>query len=207
MQNLLHLFNIQNLFIDPMGQAKAPTTESKRLVAAHARDLRIAPRKIRLVTNLLKGMHVGDALVQLQHLNKKGAPIVAKLIKSAVANAQNNFSLNPESLYIKSITTDMGRMLKRYFPRARGSAFVIRRKMSHVHIVLEERGKASKRKFSFLKKADKPETAVSVDQQEASQTHPAKTLGKKSQVGKTEEQVKKNKVQNKRRLFNRKAGE
>jgi len=190
-----------------MAQAKATTTKSLKVITAHARDLRIAPRKIRLVTNLLKGMHVGDALVQLQHLNKKGAPIVAKLIKSAIANAQNNFSLDPETLYIKTITTDMGRMMKRYFPRARGSAFVIRRKLSHVNVVLEERGKASKRKFAFFKKEDKTETTTSVDQQEATNTKPAKTLGNKSQVGKTEEQIKMNKVQNKRRLFNRKAGE
>ncbi len=188
------------------------TTQSAKLVAAHARDLRIAPRKMRLVTNLLKGLNVNDAMVQLQHLNKKGAPMVAKLLRSAVANAQNNFSLDADHLYIRSITADMGSAMKRYFPRARGSAFVIRRKLSHVNVVLEERKGAGKRKFALFsakgERSGKPSaTEASVDQKEAVNAKPPKTLGRKSEVPKTEEQVKKNKAQNKRRLFNRKAGE
>ncbi|MDE2311978.1 MAG: 50S ribosomal protein L22 [Patescibacteria group bacterium] len=181
-------------------------TESTKLVKASARDLRIAPRKMRLVTNLLKGLSVNDAMIQLQYLEKKGAPMVAKLLQSAVANAKNNFSMDPDHLFIKSITADMGRAMKRYFPRARGSAFVIRRKMTHVNVVLEERKQASKRKFNLFKKETQPETA-NVDQQKAVSAKPPKELGRKSEVVKSEEQVKLNKVQNKRRLFNRKSGE
>lgn len=200
---------------------KAPaTTQPTKLVTAHARDLRIAPRKMRLVTNLVKGMNVNDAMVELQHLNKKGAVMVAKLLRSAVANAKNNFSLDADHLFIKHISADMGTALKRYFPRARGSAFVIRRKMAHVNIVLEERKKsgAAKRKFALFQKAadEKPveqstsakaSADKSVDAKEASNTKAPKTIGRKSEVNKTDEQVKMNKVQNKRRLFNRKAGE
>lgn len=187
---------------------KTSTTESAKLVTAHARGLHLSPRKMRLVTNLLKGMNVGDAVVQLQHLNKKGAPMVAKLLKSAVANAQNNFSLDPDHLFIKTITADMGSVMKRYFPRARGSAFVIRRKLSHVNVVLEERKKGgkSKIKFNLFKKKESP-VETSIDQKEATNTRPPKELGRKSEVTKTEEQVKMNKVANKRRLFNRKSGE
>jgi large subunit ribosomal protein L22 len=180
-----------------------------RLVTASARDLHLSPRKMRLVTNLLKGMQVDDAMVQLQHLNKKGAPMVAKALRSAVANAKNNFSLETDRLYIKSITADMGKVMKRYFPRARGSAFVIRRKLSHVNIVLEERKKSgtAKRKFDLFKASEQKHSETSVDQKQATSAKPPKTLGRKSEVTKTEEQVKENRAQNKRRLFNRKAGE
>ncbi len=65
--------------------------------------------------------------------------MVMKLINSAVANAENNFSLSADHLFIKNITTDSGTVMKRYFPRARGSAFVIRRKLAHINIELEER--------------------------------------------------------------------
>lgn len=126
-------------------------TAPQQLVRAHARNLRISPRKLRLVTNMVKNMRVGDALVQLQFTNKKGAPMIAKLLQSAVANAEHNFSLNRDGLVIKSITCDMGPVLQRAFPRARGSAFVIRRKMSHVNVILEE--KAIKKTAGGKKKA------------------------------------------------------
>lgn len=185
-----------------------PTTESGQLVKASARQLRIAPRKMRLVTNLIKGMSVNNAVIQLQHTNKKGADMVIKLLRSAVANAQNNFSLSPDKLFIKTITTDMGAVMTRYFPRARGSAFPIRRKMCHVNVVLEEKGgaKASRSKFDLFKKKAEA-SGQSKDGKETVAEKPVKDLGKKSQVFKTEEQVKANKVANKRRLFNRKSGE
>ena len=103
----------------------------------------------------------------------------------------------------------MGKVMKRYFPRARGSAFQIKRKMSHVNIVLEERkqGKASKTKSSFLNRAKPEETSANVDQQDAAAKKVVKDETKKSQVFKTDEQMKMNKISNKRRLFNRKTGE
>ncbi|HAG27690.1 TPA: 50S ribosomal protein L22 [Patescibacteria group bacterium] len=133
---------------------KVAQPNNKPQVRAHARNLRISPRKIRLVTNLVKNMRVADALVQLQFTNKKAAGMVSKLLRSAVANAENNFSLKGEQLFIKSITTDMGPVLQRMFPRARGSAFVIRRKMAHVNVVLEERD-AKPKSSAKLPKAKK----------------------------------------------------
>lgn len=193
-----------------------PQTASKqntaKLVKASARHLHVSPRKMRLTTNLVKGMNALDAIVQLQHANKKAAPMLIKLIESAIANAKNNFSFDPKYLFISSVTCDMGKVMKRYFPRARGSAFEIKRKMCHVNLVLEERkqGKASKAKPAFLsreKTEEKASDKENVDQQSAVAQKPVKKEGKKSQVFKTEEQVKMNKVANKRRLFNRKAGE
>ncbi len=133
-------------------------TEQKPLVRAHARSLRIAPRKMRLVTNLVKNMRLNDALTQLQFTNKKGAKMLQKLLQSAAANAEHNFSLSRDGLFIKTITCDMGTVMKRSFPRARGSAFMIRHKLSHVNVILEERVvKAKKKKAPVVPKAVKPE--------------------------------------------------
>src|SRR3989344_2951843 len=190
-----------------MAKVSANKTPSAQLVRASARQLHIAPRKMRLVTDAIKNLSAGQALAQLQHMDKKGAPMVIKLLKSALANAKNNFSLDPEKMFIKNISADMGTVMKRYFPRARGSAFVIRRKLSHVNLVLEERGKAKAGgvKLGFLQKADKEKKAeASVDQKDATNEKPTSETPKKQQLFKSEEQVKMNKVQNKRRLFNRK---
>ncbi len=139
---------------------KTAQQNSKPVVRAHARNLRIAPRKMRLVTNMVKNMRVADALVQLQFTNKKAAGMVSKLLQSALANAENNFSLNRDGMFIKSITCDMGPVLQRAFPRARGSAFVIRRKMSHVNVELEEREAKVKKTAAKLPKAKKAEKPV-----------------------------------------------
>lgn len=137
---------------------KTAKTNTPTLVRAEAKALRIAPRKMRLVTNLVRGMRASDAITQLQFTNKKGAPYLAKLIRSAIANAENNMSLNAEDLFVKSITCDMGQTMRRYFPRARGSAFIIRRKTSHVNVVLEPRpGSGKKTRFAIPKKAKKDE--------------------------------------------------
>lgn len=190
-----------------MAKSVSTTKPSASLVRAYARDLHIAPRKIRLVSNLVKGMNVGQALVQLDHTPKKGAPMVIRLIKSAIANAKNNFSLDPDYLFIKSITTDMGKSMKRYFPRARGSAFVIRRKMSHVNIILEERkkGKAVKSRLSLFKKKDE-DAPENIDKVEAVNKQEVKDVKHQFTV-KTDEQRKMGKIQQKRRLFDRRGGE
>ena len=138
----------------PVAVADKP---AKQLVRAHARSLRIAPRKMRLVTNLVKDMRYNDAMTQLSFTNKKGAKMLQKLLQSAAANAENNFSLNRDSLFIKELTCDMGPVMKRSFPRARGSAFMIRRKLSHVNVILEEREVKAKKKKPVVPKAVKPE--------------------------------------------------
>lgn len=190
-----------------MVKALATTTSDTPLVHASARHLRIAPRKIRLVTNLVKNMNANEAMVQLQHMPKKAAPMVARLVKSAIANAKNNFSLDPDYLFIKSITTDMGKAMKRYFPRARGSAFIIRRKMAHVNVVLEERkkGKAVKSRISLFKKKDEA-ASENIDKADAVNKQEVKEVKHQFTV-KTDEQRKMGKIQQKRRLFDRRGGE
>jgi large subunit ribosomal protein L22 len=176
---------------------------NSKLVVAHARNLHIAPRKMRLLTNLVNGMQVDQAITQLQFANKKAAPMVIKLVKSAIANAENNFSLKGENLVIKSITCDMGPVMKRYFPRARGSAFVIRRKTSHVHIVLEEQlGKANKKMASLSVKAKveskdgaTKKAIIAPEVAKPEMTDSAKPI----QAGKSSDQRKTNASQQKRR--------
>lgn len=107
-------------------------------VKAQLNNLRVAPRKVRLVANLVKGMKVDAALDQLRFLNKKSAEPVATLLSSAIANAINNFSLDRTNLKIKEAVVEQGITLKRFMPRAYGRANVIRKKMSHVRIILEE---------------------------------------------------------------------
>jgi len=107
-------------------------------VKAQLNNLRVAPRKVRLVANLVKGMKVDAALDQLRFLNKKSAEPVADLLSSAIANAVHNFSLDRANLKIKEAVVEQGITLKRFMPRAYGRANVIRKKMSHVRIILEE---------------------------------------------------------------------
>ena len=190
---------------------KVTKENTPKLVKAYARDLRISPRKMRLVTNMIKGQQVGDALTQLQFTNKKGADMLVKLLKSAIANAEHNFSLEAGNLYVKTITCDMGKVMSRYFPRARGSAFVIRRKMAHVSVTLESRETTGKKKSRFAllqrtkKQEEKKEATVAEDTVPGKEATLEKPITGVRQ--KTSEIVKANKVQQKRRLFNRKSGE
>ncbi len=145
--------------------AKEITQQNNKLVTASAKGLHLSPRKMRLVTNLVKGMRVVDAMNQLRFTNKKGALYMGRLLRSAVANAENNFSIPAENLYVKTVTCDMGQTMKRYFPRARGSAFIIRRKLSSVNVILEERpGQAKKSRFTIAKPVKKEKVTPTVEQ-------------------------------------------
>lgn len=106
--------------------------------------LRIAPRKVRLVADLVRGLPVNEAEAQLLSFRGRAAGPILKLLRSAVANAKTNQKLEESKLYINSLQVDGGPMLKRFLPRARGRATEIQKKMSHVTIVLAE-GKESRR--------------------------------------------------------------
>ena len=105
-------------------------------VRAYLRYLNIAPRKTRLVANLVKGMEVEKAKAQLLFCKKRAAKPILKLINSALANARNNLGIDG-TFFIKEIRVDQGPMLKRWMPRAFGRATMIQRKTSHVTLVLE----------------------------------------------------------------------
>jgi large subunit ribosomal protein L22 len=105
---------------------------------AVARYIRIPPRKVRLIMDEIRGRRVEEALNQLSFAPKKGAFILKKLINSAVANAEQNFEMDVDKLYIKRICADEGPTLKRFRPRAMGRATRIRKRTSHLTVVLDE---------------------------------------------------------------------
>jgi large subunit ribosomal protein L22 len=107
-------------------------------VTAKARYIRVAPRKARLVTELVKGKKVEEALTILAFTKKAFAKTLTKLINSAVANAQQNNQMDVDTLMVKRISVDGGPTLKRYMPRAMGRATMIRKRTSHVTVVLDE---------------------------------------------------------------------
>ena len=111
-------------------------------VKAYARYIRIAPRKVRLIAGLVRGKDVMKALALLEFTNRSSARPVLKLLKSAVANAKHNFKLVPNDLYIKKITVDGGPMLKRWRARAFGRAAMIKKRMSHITLVLDKKPEA-----------------------------------------------------------------
>lgn len=113
-------------------------------VTAKLRYARIAPRKMRVLADLVRGVDLKKAKTQLGFNDKKSADPLLKLLKSAESNAKSNFKLETEGLYIKEIRVDGGPILKRWMPRARGRATMIRRRSSHVSVVLAERQKKSK---------------------------------------------------------------
>jgi len=107
-------------------------------IKASLNNIRISPRKIRLITNLVKGMTAAQARAQLAFLVKKPAPLVLKLLNSAVANAKHNFELKEDNLYIKEILVQNGPSLKRSLPRAMGRATPILKRTSSVKLILAE---------------------------------------------------------------------
>jgi large subunit ribosomal protein L22 len=102
-----------------------------------ARFIRISPRKIRLVMDQIRGKNVGEALNILSFAPLKGAYILKKLIDSAVANSEQNANIDVDSLYIKRIYADEGPILRRWRPRAHGRATRIRKRTSHLTVVLD----------------------------------------------------------------------
>jgi large subunit ribosomal protein L22 len=102
------------------------------------RYARISPLKARQVLRVIQGMKAGDALYQLKFIPKKAARIVEGVLKSAIANAEQK-GLDLDRLYIKKAVADDGPMYKKWIPRAHGRATMVRKRTSHITIVLEER--------------------------------------------------------------------
>jgi len=107
-------------------------------VIAKLNYLRIAPRKMRLLVDLIRGKKVQEAMALLDFSPKKGSRPLKKVLEQAIANAENNFQLKKSSLYISKITIDEGPKLKRWRARARGRAARIEKKTSHISLVLNE---------------------------------------------------------------------
>ncbi len=124
-----------------MREKTAARRENKDLrPRATAKYIRISSRKVRIVLNLIRGKQVDEALAILQFTPKAASPVVAKVLTSAIANAENNPPyLNRDNLYVAETYANQGPTLKRFMPRAKGSATPILKRSSHISVILDEK--------------------------------------------------------------------
>ena len=106
---------------------------------AYLRNARIAPRKVQIVLDLIRNKPVDIALATLELTPKAASPMVAKLLKSAMANAENNHNINKDDLYVSECFVCPGPIMKRVMPRAQGRAFRILKRTSHITLVVKEK--------------------------------------------------------------------
>ena len=118
---------------------EAPKKPAPTEARAIAKNVRITPRKARLVMDLVRGKNVKEALGILNNVNRAASEPVMKLIKSAAANATNNFGMDEDSLYIAQIWANDGLRMKRCLPRAKGSASGLVKRNSHLYVVVKMR--------------------------------------------------------------------
>ena len=155
----------------------------------------MSPRKARLVIDVIRKMPVLTALDQLKFVNKLAAQPIIKLIRSAIANAENTYSLERDNLYIKEFRSDEGVMLKRWMPRAHGRATSIRKRGCHLSLVLAEIKESGKKEKKVVKAADpvKLEKLAKEGEKTAAKVAVMKEKGKKA-------------AGEKAKMFRRKAG-
>lgn len=104
-----------------------------------ARTVRIAPRKARMVIDLIRGKQVGEAIAILRHTPKTVSPVIEKVLKSAIANAEHNYEMDINNLVVSQAFVDEGPTLKRFRPRAQGRASAINKRTSHITVVVSEK--------------------------------------------------------------------
>ena len=119
-------------------KAAARKANADKRPRAIARYVRISSRKVKIVIDLIRGKKVDEALAILMYTPKSAAPVVEKLLNSAIANAENNLEMNRDSLYVAEVYANQGPTLKRYWARSHGRADQILKRTSHITIVLDE---------------------------------------------------------------------
>ena len=122
------------------------------MITASLNNFRQSPRKVRSVANLVRGKSVVNALNTLNFLSKKGSDPLYALLQSAIANAKNNHQIEKEGLVIKELRVDVGVTLKRRMPRARGTAYPINKRCSHILLVLAPGPEKKEKKAKNTKK-------------------------------------------------------
>ena len=120
-------------------KAAARKANADKRPRAIARYVRISSRKVKIVIDLIRGKKVNDALAILMYTPKSAAPVVEKLLNSAIANAENNLEMNRDSLYVAEVYANQGPTLKRYWARSHGRADMIKKHTSHITIVLDQK--------------------------------------------------------------------
>ena len=148
-------------------------------IKASLNNLRMSPRKIRLVADVIRGLATAKAFDQLKFINKKAAFPVAKLLKSAIANGVNNFDLDKDNLFVKAITVDEGSSLKRWAPKAHGRATVIRKRSAHIEITLGEVKESGQREAKKQKVEAPVKLETLVNAKEPAAPQKVKSVSKK----------------------------
>ena len=111
----------------------------KNEAKAYLRYVRISPRKVQIVCDLIRGKDVGTAMAILMQTPKAASELLLKLLKSAVANAENNFEMDPDNLYVSETYANPGPIIKRFRPRAQGRAYRINKRTSNILVVVKEK--------------------------------------------------------------------
>ena len=120
---------------EPVKEEKPAVTEA----LAIAKDVRVTPRKVRLVLDLVRGKDVEEALAILKNVNRSASAPVAKIVKSAAANATNNFGMDKNKLYVAEIQASDGIKMKRFMPRGKGSSSGLVKRTSKIRCIVKER--------------------------------------------------------------------
>ena len=120
-------------------KAAARKANADKRPRATAKYIRVTPRKVKIVVDLIRGKQVDQALAILAYTPKSAAPYVEKLLNSAIANAENNLEMDRSSLYVAEAYANQGPTLKRYWARSHGRADMIKKHTSHITIVLDQK--------------------------------------------------------------------
>ena len=120
-------------------KAAARKANADKRPHASAKYVRVAPRKVQIVLDLIRGKRVDDALAIVMYTPKAASPVVEKLLNSAIANAENNLEMYRETLYVAECYANQGPTLKRYWARSHGRADMIKKHTSHITIVLDQK--------------------------------------------------------------------
>lgn len=186
-------------------------------VEAKLKYLRISPKKVRLLTGLIKRLPVKQAETQLKYSPQRSARSLEKLLKSAIANAENNFHLNKNDLFISQIRVDEGPALKRWRPRSRGVAYPIKKRSSHIFLTLEEinpsesktkinssKEISKRKKINKIEKKEEKEKEEIISQPEEVKHSPSKQASHSQSMRAENKKVRTTTV-NKPKIFRRKA--
>ena len=163
---------------------KQKNNMKKAEAVAKLRHLRMSPRKIRLLVDLVRGLKVEEAIIQLENSQKAAARPLLKLLQSSIANAKHNHDLKEETLVVKTAFVDGGPILHRWIPRAMGRATPIRKRSSHITLVLEgevEKKKKVKKEKKTEEKAASPVKETKKEEESTEQEDTRKLLDKETE--------------------------
>lgn len=113
--------------------------EELKMAKAQAKFIRISPRKVQIICDMIRGKDAAYAMALMENTPKSGCEYMIKILKSACANAENNFEMDPDKLYVAQAFVDAGPILKRGMPRAQGRMYRINKRTSHITIVVAEK--------------------------------------------------------------------